>query len=123
MSFYHVIPSDAPGAAFTASRPVNESEPAAISPWVRISEAEFLAALPAEPLRQNTGIVRRRMTDAEKEALHAAKGASWQIDYFVALADSEGVIDSSDPDFAAAVLALNNAGIILSSRWTELLAP
>ena len=75
------------------------------------------------PPRQSTGMVRRRMTDTERAALHAAKGSSWQIDHFVALADSEGVIDSTDPDFPAAVAALDALGIIAASRWDELLAP
>lgn len=63
------------------------------------------------------------MTDAERAALHAARTASWQIDYFVALADSEGVIDESDPQFPDAVAALDSMGIIAASRWSELLAP
>lgn len=75
------------------------------------------------PPRQSTGMVRRRLTDVERAGLHAARASSWQIDHFVALADSEGVIDSTDPDFPAAVEALNDAGIILAARWDELLAP
>ena len=96
------------------------------APWVRLTAEQYaseIAAQEAPTLRQATDVVRRRLTSAEKQALHAARGSSWQIDDFVSLADAAGTIDESDPNFPDAVAALDALGIIAASRWDELLAP
>lgn len=116
-----------PGSLVSGIKELADSDLAPGAPWELRTREEFNAWVAAQeasaPKRQETGIVRRRLTSAEKQALHAACASSWQIADFVALADSEGVIDESDPQFPTAVAALDSLGIIASSRWSELLAP
>lgn len=122
---FDVIRETSGGALYRSVKPADGAEPG--SPWVRLTAAEYAAEIAAQqaaaPKRQETGIVRRRLTSAEKQALHAACASSWQIADFVALADSEGVIDESDPQFSDAVAALDSLGIIAADRWPALLAP
>lgn len=63
-----------------------------------------------------------RLTPTEYAALHTARMANPEVDAFVLKAVSEGIIRDDDPDFAAAVTALDAAGIISSNRWGTLLA-
>ena len=98
--------------------------------WETVSVEDFNARRasgwsPTEyaPRRQETLIVRRRMTPSEKQALHAARQSSWQVDDFIGQADAAGVIDEDDPNFSDAVAALDALGIIAAGRWSELLAP
>ncbi len=115
------------GSLVSGIRELADNDPAPGAPWELRTRDEFNAWVAAQeaaaPKRQETGIVRRRLTPAEKQALHAACASSWQIADFVALADSEGIIDESDPQFSDAVAALDSLGIIAADRWPALLAP
>lgn len=79
-------------------------------------------AVPPVVRKQSTRLVLERLTNAERDALHAARYASAELDAFVLKAISEGAISDADPEFSAAVSALDAAGIIAANRWAALLA-
>lgn len=72
--------------------------------------------------KQSARVVLDRLTTQERAALHTARQSSAELDAFVLKAVSEGVISEADPEFAAAVTALDAAGIIAANRWPALLA-
>ena len=76
---------------------------------------------PNAPRTQSGATVIRRLTDAEIVALDASKHPA--AIRAKMLAQSEGVISESDPDFASLTGALDQLGIIESNRWADLLAP
>lgn len=91
-----------------------------------VTEADVIAALeatpPAAPSKQSARVVLDRLTTQERAALHTARQSSAELDAFVLKAVSEGVISEADPEFDAAVTALDAAGIIAANRWATLLA-
>ena len=81
------------------------------------------ATAPAPTIRkQSARVVLDRLTTQERAALHTARQSSAELDAFVLKAVSEGTIIEADPEFAAAVTALDAAGIIAANRWAALLA-
>ncbi len=74
-----------------------------------------------EHLRQSGATVIRRLTDAELVALDASKHPA--AIRAKMLAQSEGLISETDPDFPALTAALDALGIIAANRWPTLLAP
>ena len=72
--------------------------------------------------KQSSRVVLDRLTAQERAALHTARQSSAELDSFVLKAVSEGVISEAAPEFAAAVTALDAAGIIAANRWPALLA-
>ena len=86
--------------------------------------AHALANPPVIPTirKQSARVVLDRLTTQECAALHTARQSSAELDAFVLKAVSEGVISEAAPEFAAAVTALDAAGIIAANRWPALLA-
>ena len=91
-----------------------------------VTEADVIAALeatpPSAPRKQSARVVLDCLTTQECAALHTARQSSAELDAFVLKAVSEGVISEAAPEFAAAVTALDAAGIIAANRWPALLA-
>ena len=86
-------------------------------------EADITNPAPAPTIRkQSARVVLDRLTTQERTALHAARQSSAELDAFVLKAVSEGAISEADPEIAAAVTALDAAGIIAANRWAALLA-
>ena len=71
--------------------------------------------------KQSARVVLERLTTQERATLHTARQSSAELDAFVLKAVSEGAISEADPEFTAAVTALDAAGIIAANRWTALL--
>ena len=101
-------------ASITADQIVTEDMQAKVQAWY---DAGSINA----PRTQSGATVIRRLTDAEIVALDASKHPA--AIRAKMLAQSEGVISESDPDFAALTGALDQLGIISANRWEILLAP
>lgn len=82
-------------------------------------DAAAIAAVLNPPVtRIDYGAFRSRWTDAEKEALHAARSTSWQIDDFIGLAQAQGYIDLTTA--ATAKAAIVAAGALTQARADEI---
>lgn len=64
---------------------------------------------------------RDRWTDPEKSALHNARAASWQLDDFIGLAQSQGYIDLTAA--SAAKAAIVAAGVLTQQRADQIFSP
>lgn len=98
----------------TADQPISTAHQARVQAW-------FAAGAVDESRTQTGATVIRRLSDAEIVALDASRHPA--AIRAKMLAQSEGIISESDPDFAALTSALDQLGIISSARWAVLLAP
>lgn len=112
---FQVVESDDPIDGYT---PMSREDYAAlVAAYVPPAE---VAALPRI---QSSDTVLQRLNEAEREALFTARRTVWQVDYFLTRAATTATISDEDPDFPAAVSALDQLGIIAASRWDALLSP
>lgn len=78
------------------------------------SSDEIAAILNPPRTKIDYATFRDRWTDGEKSALHTARAASWQLDDFIGLAQSNGFIDLTiAADAKAAIVA---AGVLTQER-------
>ena len=73
-----------------------------------------------EAKRQSARVVLNRLTDVEYVALTTCSNIS--IQRGLESARIEGIISTEDPDFQAFVDGCDSLGIIVASRWDDLLA-
>lgn len=66
---------------------------------------------------------RARWSDAQKQALHAARAASWQIDDFVCLAQAQNNVNLTSAEGLAAKAALVSAGVLTADEADRLFTP
>lgn len=64
---------------------------------------------------------RARWNDTEKSALHGARAASWQIDDYIGLAQSNGYVDLTVAGEAKAAIVA--AGVLTQERADEIFLP
>ena len=98
----------------TADQPVSEAQQTRVRLWFEAGEVNHA-------LTQSGATVIRRLTDAEIVALDSSSHPAAIRAKMIA--QSEGIISESDPDFASLTGALDQLGIIAANRWTDLLAP
>jgi hypothetical protein len=72
------------------------------------------------PRWQLASIVMDRLTDTEREGLMASE--VWQVRWLVNKTLANQAISEADPDFAMAVMMLDQLGIVAEGRWDELLS-
>lgn len=71
---------------------------------------------PAPVTRLNYAAFRARWSETEKQALHAASAASWQLDDFIGLAQGQGFVDLDPAVCADAKAALVAANVLTQAR-------
>ena len=69
-----------------------------------------------ESVQLDYGVFRLRWTDAEREALHAARKTDWRVDDFVGLAQAQGHINLTGPVAPQAKALFVALGVLTRER-------